>query len=419
VKFFPNMDEGSEILTTYLLAISHEAAWEIPAAEKARMETALAQFIQGKLIRRGVLPTADLAIRKMAAIDALSRWSKADKAWLSSIAVDANLWPTSAVIDWYNVLQRMKDIPNREPRLKQAEQVLRSRLNFQGTTLNFSTEKSDTLWWLLTSTDMNAARLILSFLPADNWQTDMPRLVQGALLRQRRGSWDTTLANAWGVLAFEKFSQRFERAPVSGSSAAQLGARMEKLDWIADQKGKTVSFPWPAAKDAVHINHTGAGKPWVTVQSTAAIALKQPLSSGYKITKRWAPVERKQAGRWSKGDIFRVTLELEAQTDMTWVVVDDPIPAGATILGSGLGGDSQLSAQGERQKGYAWIAFQERSFEGLRTYYRYVPKGKWSVEYTVRLNQSGTFQLPATRVEAMYAPEMFSELPQTTMIVFP
>ena len=104
VKFFPNLEKGSEILTTYLLAIAHEAGWEIPAAEKARMEVALGQFIQGKLIRRGALPTADLAIRKMAAMDALSRWNKADKAWLSLVAVDVNLWPTYAVIDWYNVL---------------------------------------------------------------------------------------------------------------------------------------------------------------------------------------------------------------------------------------------------------------------------------------------------------------------------
>jgi hypothetical protein len=419
VKFFPMMDQGSETLTSYLLAVAQEAGWEIPAAEKGRMESALAQFIQGKLIRRGALPTADLAIRKMAAIDALSRWGQADRSWLSAITVDANLWPTSAVIDWYNVLQRMKDIPNREARLKQAEQVLRARLNFQGTRLNFSTEKSDSLWWILTSGDQNAVRLILTFLAAENWQADLPRLAQGALLRQKHGSWDTTLANAWGVLAFEKFSRRFENATITGSSTAQLGARNDKFDWSGEPKGKTITLPWPAAKESLALSHSGGGHPWVTVQSTAAIPLKQPLSSGFKITRRWAPVERKQAGRFSKGDILRITLDLEAQSDMTWVVVDDPIPAGATILGSGLGGDSSLSRQGERQRGAAWIAFQERSFEGLRTYYQYVPKGKWSLEYTVRLNQSGTFNLPSTRVEAMYASEMFGELPQTAMTVYP
>lgn len=419
VKFFPNMQQGSETLTSYMLAIAHQAGWEIPTTERARMEGALGQFIQGKLIRRGALPTADLAIRKMAAIDALSRWGKADKSWLTAVAVDANLWPTSGVIDWYNVLQRIKDVPNREQRLKQAEQVLRSRLNFQGTALNFSTEKTDSLWWLLTSGDQNAVRLMLTFVAAENWQADMPRLAQGALLRQKRGAWDTTLANAWGVLAFEKFSQRFERVAVSGASGAQLGARSEKLDWAAEQKGKMVSLPWPAGKDTLKVDHAGAGKPWVTVQSTAAMPLKQPMSSGFKVTKRWAPVERKQAGRWSKGDIMRITLDLEAQSDMTWVVVDDPIPAGATILGSGLGGDSQFAQRGEKQKGWAWIAFQERSFEGLRTYYQYVPKGKWTLEYTVRFNQTGTFQLPTTRVEAMYATEMFGELPQSTITVYP
>ena len=40
-----------------------------------------------------------------------------------------------------------------------------------------------------------------------------------------------------------------------------------------------------------------------------------------------------------------------------------------------------------------------------------MPKGRFSTEYTVRLNNPGTFQLPPTRVEAMYAPEMFGERP--------
>jgi uncharacterized protein YfaS (alpha-2-macroglobulin family) len=40
-----------------------------------------------------------------------------------------------------------------------------------------------------------------------------------------------------------------------------------------------------------------------------------------------------------------------------------------------------------------------------------VPKGKWTIEYTIRLNNEGIFHLPETRVEALYAPEMFGEMP--------
>ena len=104
---------------------------------------------------------------------------------------------------------------------------------------------------------------------------------------------------------------------------------------------------------------------------------------------------------------------------MTWVVVDDPIPAGSTALGTGLGGDSTLSRAGEKRVGTVWPAYEERTFAAFHAYYRYVPKGKFVVEYSVRLNNRGDFNLPATRVEAMYAPEMFGELPNAQWKVAP
>ena len=122
---------------------------------------------------------------------------------------------------------------------------------------------------------------------------------------------------------------------------------------------------------------------------------------------------------WRRGDVARVTLEVDAQSDMAWVVVDDPLPAGSTALGSGLGGDSRIATQGERRAGNVWPAFEERTVSAFRAYYRYVPKGKFVVEYTVRLDNPGTFALPGTRVEAMYAPEMFGELPVTSWTVLP
>ena len=157
----------------------------------------------------------------------------------------------------------------------------------------------------------------------------------------------------------------------------------------------------------------------MTIQSLVAIPLKEPFFSGFKIKKSILPMEQKQKDRWSKGDIVRVRLELESQADQTWVVVNDPIPAGVTLLGKGLGRDSEILTQGEERKGRAWPAFEERSFEAFRAYYEYVPKGNWMVEYTIRLNQSGIFQLPATRVEALYFPEMFGEIPNKIVEVQP
>ncbi len=159
--------------------------------------------------------------------------------------------------------------------------------------------------------------------------------------------------------------------------------------------------------------------PWVTIQSLAALPLKEPVSSGYKVKKTMTPIQQRRPDQWSPGDIVRIRLEMEAQAEQTWVVVNDPVPGGSTILGRGLGRDSTILTQGEEQRGWAWPAFEERSFEAFRAYYEYVPKGIWTVEYTLRLNQSGLFHLPTTRVEALYFPEMLGEIPNQPVEVKP
>jgi hypothetical protein len=303
--------------------------------------------------------------------------------------------------------------------MKQAEQILRSRLNFQGTTMGFSTERTDDLWWLMLSPDVNANRILLAMLDNDRWHEDIGRLVRGTLGRQRKGRWHTTIANAWGVLAIKKFSEKFESTPVTGNTSVTLNKQAKTLDWSKHEDGGSFLQPWPKDRDQLSVDHVGTGKPWITIQSLAAIPLKTPLSSGYKVVKTITPIEQKKPGVWSRGDVYRVHLDLEAQADMTWVVVDDPIPASASILGSGLGRDSQIMTTGEKREGWVWPAFEERTQEAFHSYYEFVPKGKWTVEYTVRLNNAGTFVMPQTRIEAMYSPEMFGEIPNGTLHVDP
>ena len=98
----------------------------------------------------------------------------------------------------------------------------------------------------------------------------------------------------------------------------------------------------------------GCARKGLSSAFAVAIPLKQPFSTGYKITRSITPVEQKTVGVWSRGDVYRVRLDIDAQSDMTWVVVHDPIPAGSAILGTGLGRDSQLFTRGEKKQGWAW-----------------------------------------------------------------
>lgn len=165
--------------------------------------------------------------------------------------------------------------------------------------------------------------------------------------------------------------------------------------------------------------HQGTGQSYVTLSTLAAVPLREAVQRGYRVSREVQALERLRPDRWSRGDVLRVRLTIDAQAGMGWVVVEDPIPAGATLLGSGLKRDSALLTEDEVRRGRAWPAWEERLHEGYRANYEYMPRGSHSLEYTVRLDNDGTFRLPPTRVEAMYAPEMHGETPNPVMDVAP
>ena len=458
--YFPpsggSRNNGSDTLTAYLLTAGAEMrkvdpAYAVPAEALDRMTAGLANFVQGKIERKFWSPRADLDVRKLAAIHALARYGKATPAMLGSITIAPNQWPTHAVIDWLSILKQMKDVPGRIQRMEEANQILRGRLSYQGTKLVFSTEQDDYWWWLMQNGDVNTARLMLTVMDDPAWKDDMPRLANGFIARQQSGAWHTTTANLWGAIALERFSRVFESTPVTGTTRASLAGKTAEVDWSKVVKkaaqpdqpkphantftgvpaaasnwlNNTMLLPWPEGAGNLKVQQIGTGKPWLTVQSMAAVPLTAPVAAGYQIKKTVTPVEQANkslpAGQYTRGDVLRVTLEVNASADMTWVAITDPVPTGGTILGGGLGRDSAISTEarggGEKREGWGWPAFEERSFEAYRSYYEYLPKGTVKMEYTVRLNSVGEFSLPPSRVEALYAPEMFGELPNAKVKV--
>jgi hypothetical protein len=136
----------------------------------------------------------------------------------------------------------------------------------------------------------------------------------------------------------------------------------------------------------------------------------------------------------TRGDVIKVTINVQASADRNWVVINDPIPAGATIVGDMGGQSKMLGDQGslgggtdtlardgdgkvwEIQSG-AQPAYVERRNDSWRAYFAWVPRGAFSVSYVLRLNTSGRFNLPATRVEAMYSPAIRAQWPNAMVTV--
>ncbi|MEO6985245.1 MAG: alpha-2-macroglobulin family protein, partial [Paralcaligenes sp.] len=427
LMYFPGMRHGSEVLTAYVLAASNEAQalglpFALPPTVQESMQRGLLAFVQGKIVRRYWSPQEDLDVRKLLALEALSRVGQVNARLLDSIVIKPNSWPTSAVIDWLSLLQRVPSIPDRAARLAQATQILQARMVARGTEIVFPNDAQNNWWWLMTGPDVNMARLILTTMGQPSWNEDMPRMVQGLLHAQVRGAWRTTTANLMGSLALEKFAQHYEITPVSGQTVLRLESKKQgqTVDWsaIPEKAGirsENVFYRWRSPADSLLIEQNGAGQGWATVRSMAAVPLTKPLMAGYSVTRTVTPVYQAVPGVWSRGDVYRVKLDIVAEAATTWAVLTDPVPGGATILGSGLGRDSSISAAAANPSAddNVWPSFVERSFDSYRAYYEYLPRGASSVQYTVRLNTIGQFNLPPTRIEAMYQPDVFGVAPNS------
>ncbi|MGB3288911.1 MAG: alpha-2-macroglobulin, partial [Burkholderiaceae bacterium] len=366
-------------------------------------------------------PARDLDARKILALEALSRYGLVQPRMLSSVAIAPDRWPTSTVIDWLSLLQRVPGIAGKPEKMAQARRILLARMLESGTELVFSGDALNDSWWLMSGRESNLAKLALLAAGRPEWREDLPRIMQGLLGMQRRGAWRTTTANLLGSLAAEKFAQKEESVPVSGRLKLASGSGTQTLDWnraLAKDGVRALDFlqAWsPAKADTLVLEQQGQGRPWVSVRSLAAVPVPQAVSSGFEVQRSIAPVSQSVPGTWSRGDTYRVTLTIQARTPTTWAVLSDPVPAGAVILGGGLGRDSGIAAQaGQPQDGEGRApSFVERSFEGYRAYYDYLPAGTTTLSYVVRLNTVGSFSLPPTRIEAMYQPDVFGELPHT------
>lgn len=418
-NFFPGDGRGSVALTAYVLAIADQAGWRLPADALNRMQNGLIAYVSGQnALQRQAWENP--VVLRLAALEALARAGKATPELIATIKPEPNLWLGSALLDWIGVLQKTPQLAGRDRLLRDALAALEGRFTYTGKRLNFSRDSSsDDIWWMLSSADTSALRAVLTLMPEAAWRERLPKLVSGALARQQDGRWNTTTANAWGVLALQRYQQMFEAVKPAGKSYAVLGKDGRVVDWKAYPKGATAFLPLTSETASLKLRHEGEGQPYVSVTTLAAVPITAPVQRGYSVKREIVPIDQKTPGKWRRGDVLRIRLDIDARDDMGWVVVEDPIPAGATILASGKQRGSALLTQDENQRGDAWPAWQERLFDTYRAYYEYVPRGRFKLEYTIRLNSDGQFQMPPTRVEAMYAPEMFGEAPNALFKVVP
>ncbi len=406
LRYFPGDTlQGSEALTAYVLAITSEAGLAIPDTVRTRMVEGLKAVLDGRLRREEY---GDVRLQRVAAFAALARAGAADAAMLGQLGIAANEMPSALLADYIVALDRTPGLANAAALRAQAEEALRSRLVYEGSRIDLS-DKANAPWWLMSSADEGTIKALIATLGRPGWQDEAPRMMVGTAMRQRRGHWDTTPANAWGALAVRKFAGLYPAQAIAGTTTLSLAGRSVSRAWPLAAGARLASLPLPRTPSPLLLSQSSGAGPWAAVSVKAAVPLTQPLAAGYRLTRKMDVVQARNPGRLTRGDVVRVTLTVQASAERNWVVVSDPVPPGATVIG-GLGGQSTMLAEGGESEGVS-PAYIERGREAWRGYFAWVPAGSFTVSYTMRLNGAGRFQLPASRVEAMYSPDIRAAVP--------
>ena len=407
LRYFPMAQmQGSEALTAYALSMTAEAGFAVPEAAKGRMVEAMKAVVEGRLKRDGYGPT-DQRLLKVAALAALARNGASSAALVGAIDIAPADMPTATLADWMVAIDRTNGLPNAASLRGLAEQTLRKRIVYEGSRVDL-TDASTAPWWMMVGSDESTIRALGAILGRPNWGDEGPKMMVGVSLRQRRGHWDTTPANAWGSIVARRFAALYPASAVTGTTTVSLGPVSRTQSWPMASGAGPLRLPLVQAP--LTLTQAGGAGPWAAVSVSAAVPLMQPLYAGYKMSKSVSIVSQKNKGWLTRGDVIKVTITVDATAERNWVVVSDPVPPGATIIGD-LGGQSGILAAAAGGGEGTQPAYIERGRDAWRGYFDWVPAGRFTVSYAVRLNGTGRFNLPPTRVEAMYSPDIRAQVP--------
>jgi alpha-2-macroglobulin len=413
LRYFPSDQlRGSEALTAYVLSMTVEAGFAVPDAARAKMIEAMKSVASGKLTRDYPWRGND-RLTRIAAIAALARNGQASPALLASNTLAAADMPTIALADWLVAIDRTKGANTAQR--TEAEAMLRRRLVIEGSRLDLA-DQANAPWWMMTSGDEMALKALIAVLGRPGWGEDGPKMMVGVALRQSRGHWDTTPANAWGTIAARRFAKLFPANAITGTTTVTLESQTVTQNWPQIATSGPLRLKLPSVQAPLLMTQSAGPGPWAMVSVSAAVPLTKPLFAGYKIEKSVSVIAQKTKGQLTRGDVIKVRITVDASAERSWVVVNDPVVPGGTIIGN-LGGQSGLLAAAASGGEGVQPAYVERGKDGWRGYYEWVPRGRFVSEYAVRLNGTGTFTLPPTRVEAMYSPDIRAAWPNAPVTV--
>lgn len=291
---------------------------------------------------------------------------------------------------------------------------------------HFEDADDRSLAWVYNSNLRTTAFILQALLETNTRHPLLPDIVRWILDRQKAGHWNTTQENFFVFYALNEFFSRQEAVKPDFKVRISL-ARKTLLEeafrgWRSQPAtARTPLSGFKAGRELpLKIEKTGPGVVYYGARMTYAPNSTQPArDEGLAVFKTLTGLDGKPLDAVKAGTMAVVTLEVVVPQESTFVVVNDPLPAGLEAVNVSLETESreeelELEMLGEADQDWWLVKWSrvEMHDDRVLLFADTLSPGIHTYRYLVRALNYGTYLSPGVRVEQMYAPEVFGRSPE-------
>lgn len=361
-----------------------------------------------------------------------NRLGESDPARLDALINEAGgvtRLPLEAMAFVYNVVG--KD-PARASQTAEIRKYLANHITETAGNAHFVAGYEEEAGYVILASDRRVDGLLLEAMIKDQPKSDLiPKLARGLLAGRDRGRWSNTQDNCFVLLALDLYFQTYEKVTPDFIARAWLGD-----GFVGEQafKGrevdyKSVKVPMSYLADkgeqTLTLAKEGKGRLYYRLgMDYAPTSLKmEPADHGFAVERVYEGVDKPEDvkqdedGTWriKAGAKVRVKLTMVATARRYHVALVDPMPAGLEALNPALAVTGTVpndpSAQASRGPWWywqsTWYEHQNMRDERVEAFTSLLWEGVYSYSYMARATTPGSFVVPPTKAEEMYAPETF------------
>jgi hypothetical protein len=278
--------------------------------------------------------------------------------------------------------------------------------------------------WIFHSNVRTTALVLQALVETQPENSLIPKVVRWLLDEQRSGRWRSTQENLYVVDALATYFRAYEREEPNFRAHVKLagGALMNEMFQGRSFRTASARVPMsdliPNTNYPIGISKEGQGRLYYTLRMNYyPKGESKAKEEGLSVLKTMEPLKETGlgGGNFKAGSVVKVTLTVIANQARNYVVVEDPLPAGfETINLSFETTGRDLTIPEEEVGKYRWwyanpFRHTEMHDDRVMLFTDYLPAGVHTFNYLVRVTSFGDFQMPSTRAEGMYEPEVFGQ----------